>query len=106
MQGDPCLEQVGYGPDSNSDGKQDEHPVYGWNNSYNVGQVMISINDIEGCTNPSVADHIAGGRHYYNCDSGQVSRGTGCDACNYNSYTYSSSVERARANSPEETADN
>jgi hypothetical protein len=59
MQGYPCYDQIG-----RSTGQTLE-PLYEWNNTFNGANAQIFVYLFDGCTNPSVSDHIKQGRDYY-----------------------------------------
>jgi hypothetical protein len=56
----PCTDQIGRSTD------QILEPLYEWNNAINGTVMDLTVRDFDGCSNPSVSDHIKEGRDFYN----------------------------------------
>ena len=57
----PCKDQIGRGPN------QAQYPSYEWGNKWaDTSDVDFGVSDPWGCSSPSMTDHIAADRDYYN----------------------------------------
>jgi hypothetical protein len=56
----PCIDQIGRSSDSDQDGVQDLEPLYEWNNTFNVGDLEIQVQNA--CSEVCIQE----GRDFYN----------------------------------------